>query len=237
MSTGNEIRTFRGHSEWVNSVSFSPNSKFALSGSTDKSIRLWNVSTGMLVRTFKGPMGEIKAVAFSPDGKFALSGSMDKSIKLWDVRTGASLKTFSGHADAVNSVSFSPDAGMRFPGARIRPSGCGTSLPARRRKFPGSGSVNAVAFSPDGNSVIAGGRNDNYSPFFKLWDVLTGNEIQTFKGRGMIMGSHPFPLRLTADMRSPGVSIIPLNCGTCRQEKNCGRSGTGKRRFIGFLQP
>ena len=110
------IRTFTGHGDEVNSVSsgrwhcavvagdfsvtsvsFSPDGKFALSGSWDETLKLWDVATGREIRTFSGHGDGVTSVSFSPDGKFALSGSWDKTLKLWEVATGKEIRTFSGH--------------------------------------------------------------------------------------------------------------------------------------------
>ena len=82
------VRTFEGHSDWVNSVAFSPDGRYALSGSGDKTLKLWEISTGKLVRTFEGHskwLAFVSSVAFSPGGSYALSGSWDNTLKLWDV--------------------------------------------------------------------------------------------------------------------------------------------------------
>ena len=49
-----EIRTFKGHTGSVYSVAISPNGKYIVSGSWDKTIKLWDINTGELIRTFKG---------------------------------------------------------------------------------------------------------------------------------------------------------------------------------------
>ncbi len=69
-----------------------------LSGSDDKTLKLWDAATGALLRTFEGHTDVVTSVAFSPDGTRVLSGSGDKTLKLWDAATGALLRTFEGHA-------------------------------------------------------------------------------------------------------------------------------------------
>ena len=59
----------------VTSVAFSPDGRFALSGSGDKTLKLWEVATGNELRSFNGHTHHVNSVAFSPDGRFALSGS------------------------------------------------------------------------------------------------------------------------------------------------------------------
>jgi TIR domain/WD domain, G-beta repeat len=79
-------RSFTGHTSMVNSVAFSPDGRFALSGSHDKTLKLWDVGTAKELRSFTGHGSVVTSVAFSPDGRFALSGSHDATLKLWDLR-------------------------------------------------------------------------------------------------------------------------------------------------------
>ncbi len=99
-----KIRTWH-----VISVSFSPDGKTLVSGSRDKTIKLWNVETGKEIRTLKGHDSYVYSVNFSPDGKTLVSGSWDKTIKLWNVETGKEIRTLKGHDSYVYSVNFSPD--------------------------------------------------------------------------------------------------------------------------------
>ncbi len=86
-----ELVVQMGHSGNVNSVAFSPDGKYALSGSLDKTLKLWDVNTGKEIRTFQGHSDIVFSVAFSPDGKYALSGSGDGTLKLWEIETGKEL--------------------------------------------------------------------------------------------------------------------------------------------------
>ncbi|MFB0561087.1 MAG: WD40 repeat domain-containing protein [Candidatus Lokiarchaeia archaeon] len=56
---------------------------FALSGSGDKTIRLWNVETGECIKTSEAHKSGVGSICFSPNGGFALSGGWDNNIKLW----------------------------------------------------------------------------------------------------------------------------------------------------------
>ena len=85
------IRTFKGHSDDVISVAFSPDGRTALSGSADilgggdNTLKLWEAATGKELRTFTGHSDRVVSVTFSPDGRSALSGCADNTLRLWDL--------------------------------------------------------------------------------------------------------------------------------------------------------
>ncbi|MCA2689583.1 MULTISPECIES: WD40 repeat domain-containing protein, partial [unclassified Microcystis] len=103
-----ERNRLEGHDSVVTSVNFSPDGKTLVSGSGDKTIKLWNVETGQEIRTLKGHDSVVSSVNFSPDGKTLVS-SGDNTIKLWNVKTGQEIRTLKGHDSVVSSVNFSPD--------------------------------------------------------------------------------------------------------------------------------
>jgi WD40 repeat protein len=102
-----------GHTSWVRSVAVTDDGKFALSGSWDKTVRLWDVANGKALRTFTGHKDNVDAVAISADGHWGLSGggppkgTGDTAIRLWDLTKKAEARQFKGHTARVWSVAFS----------------------------------------------------------------------------------------------------------------------------------
>ena len=106
------------HDKAVSSVAYSPDGKTLASGSSDNTIKLWDVKTGKEQATLEGHTDAVFSVAYSPDGKTLASGSVDKTIKLWDVATGKEQATLKGHTEAVISVAYSPDGKTLASGSR-----------------------------------------------------------------------------------------------------------------------
>jgi WD40 repeat protein len=103
----------------IRSVAFSPDGSKIVSGSFDKTIRVWDASTGIeMLPPLRGHDDRILSVAFSPDGSKIVSGSSDKTIRVWDASTGVEmLPPLRGHDYLIWSVAFSPDGSKIVSGS------------------------------------------------------------------------------------------------------------------------
>jgi WD40 repeat protein len=177
---GWEQTRFQGHTNSVCSVCLSGNSRWALSGSCDKTLKLWDVATGECLRTFEGHMGGVNSVCLSGNSRWALSGSGDGPLKLWDVATGQCLRTFEGHKGVVESVCFSSDGRWALSGSRDKALKL-WDVATRRClwTFKGhAGWVNSICLNGDSRWALSGS-NDGA---LKLWDVATSHCLRTFEG-------------------------------------------------------
>ena len=72
------IKTFEGHKGGVNSVDYSSDGRFVVSGSS--TVRIWDVDTGECVKILKGHTGDVNGVSFSPNNQYVVSGSRDMTV-------------------------------------------------------------------------------------------------------------------------------------------------------------
>ncbi|HEV7507823.1 MAG TPA: TIR domain-containing protein [Thermoanaerobaculia bacterium] len=106
---GGQLATLEGHSGRVNSVQIT--GRLAVSGSEDKTIKVWNLEARSCVGTLEGHQSGVISVAISPAGDLiASAGFMDGTVWLWDWRSGTRLQVIQ-HAEnpSPTSVTFSPD--------------------------------------------------------------------------------------------------------------------------------
>ncbi|MBQ2387231.1 MAG: hypothetical protein II300_08135, partial [Bacteroidales bacterium] len=74
------------HSDFVNSVAYSPDGTKIISGSDDGTIKIWDANTGKYLKTLEGHSDWVNSVAYSPDGTKIISGSDDGTIKIWGIK-------------------------------------------------------------------------------------------------------------------------------------------------------
>ncbi len=118
---GNMVKEFKGHSDYVNSVAYSIDNKYLVTGSNDKTAIIWDVNTGKVKRTLKGHQWKVNSVAISADSKYVATASNDGTVKFWNMESGELLKTFQSGGESVRSVAFSADQKLIIGGIHLDP--------------------------------------------------------------------------------------------------------------------
>ena len=99
----------KGHSDRITALSVSPNGKYLVSGSRDKTAILWSIDAEKPsldnLHTLDGHNHKVNAVAFSPDGRYIATGSDDKTVILWNLN-GEMIQTFKGHSQGVTALQW-----------------------------------------------------------------------------------------------------------------------------------
>lgn len=176
--TGAKLREiYNGHSDIVLGLSFSRDGKWLASGAADKFAKIWDVGSGRKLHSFEGHTHHVMDVTLKPDMRTLLSAGADGIVKVWNLVTGEAQYTIKGYNKEITSVQFvgydaqflagTAESHVRFLDERGR----------AKRSFAGAKDfVNAVAATPDGKVVIAGGQDG----VLRFWNGADGKLIREF---------------------------------------------------------
>lgn len=194
-----------GHSDFVNSVAYSPDGQLLVSGSSDRTVKLWR-QDGTFVRSLAVPydmnhqLFDVLSVAISPDSTLIAAGVQQttgggqytSAVHIWRISDGQLVQTFTAYAvggstnTGVTFVAFSPDGqylatGSKDQSVKVWRMSNGTLVSSRSDHAQ---QVNAVAFSPDGQ-WLASASNDRTAKLYRTSDwglerTLTGHADYVF---------------------------------------------------------
>ncbi|XP_057952468.1 small ribosomal subunit protein RACK1 [Malania oleifera] len=181
-------RRLTGHSHFVQDVVLSSDGQFALSGSWDGELRLWDLAAGVSARRFVGHEKDVLSVAFSIDNRQIVSASRDRTIKLWNTlgECKYTIHNEEAHTDWVSCVRFSPNT--------LQPTIVSaswdrtvkvwnlTNCKLRNTLVGHGGYVNTVAVSPDGSLCASGGKDG----VILLWDLAEGKKLYSLDAGAII---------------------------------------------------
>src|ERR1019366_6575618 len=168
---GQEIRRFSGHSGTIKCLAFSPDGKRLVTGSDDKSIRIWDVHGGREVLRLNRHTAGITALAYLGETNRLLSASRDQTVRMWDLRSGLETEAFEAHAGNLFDIAESAD-GTRLASAHFDTIIRLWDIESAREIGQCVGHkqmVSALAFTPDGKRLLSAGQDHT----LRLWAVAT----------------------------------------------------------------
>ncbi|KAJ9124225.1 hypothetical protein QFC22_001023 [Naganishia vaughanmartiniae] len=198
-------RILKGHTNGIMCLQFhqnlsTPSYPVLITGSYDRSVRVWNLDTGETVRVLQGHTRAVRALQF--DQVMLITGSMDRTLKVWNWRTGECVRTLEGHTDGVVCLNYnkgtlasgSADAVIKI--WNIATGDCyalrghqgwvnsvllwdGKSSPSEQSVQETSLSTSAQPSRADSKSFLFSGSDDGT---IKLWDLQQRACIKTFTG-------------------------------------------------------
>jgi WD40 repeat protein/tetratricopeptide (TPR) repeat protein len=170
-----EICRFSGHSDNVTCVAVSPDCRFAVSGSNDKTVRLWELRSGREVWRSDDFTMNLLAVAFNGDGRTVLACDQ-RTLKRLDALTGRTSKSRS--IDVTGTVRFSSDTSLLVGHDRGKVLIFETVVDQPPDSFEAW--TPSFAFSPDNQRIIIGGNEGSGDQ--EMRDIRTGQTVERFTG-------------------------------------------------------
>lgn len=156
-----QLAILTGHQGAVRDAAYSPDGRHILTGSYDRTARVWDAHTGILLRVFKGHTDVVRTAAYSPDGSQVLTAGLDGTARIWDAGTALEVRTLRV-PKGVHSAAWSPggerivttsDDGLRIWDART--GALSMQVTGRDDALLGSDFKPRAVFSPDGTRILA----------------------------------------------------------------------------------
>jgi len=100
---------FREHTDAITDLDFSPNGRFLVSSSDDKTVRIWRMRDGFSKLLWDKDASIFYNVRFNPDGRYIAAGDGGGMLRIWNVQMSQLVEKWTAHGKVVWSVAFTPD--------------------------------------------------------------------------------------------------------------------------------
>ncbi|RCH86194.1 hypothetical protein CU097_008324 [Rhizopus azygosporus] len=182
-----QSRVLSGHTDGVMCVQFCDSSNIAMTGSYDKTVRIWNLETCELLRTLTGHTRCVRALQF--DEAKLITASMDHTLKIWNWQTGQCIRTLEGHTGGVLSLHF--NSRLLASGSTDHTIRVWNFLAGECCTLTGHTEwVNCVRFCQDDQLLVSAGDDATV----RIWDLQTRQCIRVLNGHvGQVQIALPSP--------------------------------------------
>ncbi len=195
--SNSELMVLRGHTGWSTGVAFTNDGRFLASGSTDGSVRIWDLATRRELKSLIGPKAAVHALAISPDGKKLATASDDDTLRIWHIQSGQIAKTIkwdtphrdfktwfvcfgrNSHLVAGKSATASAVNNEKIQQSAIGVWDVDTGLPFATLDQESSRhrSIISIAMLEGGMSILAA-----FGDQVRKWDIASGNSTVVHEG-------------------------------------------------------
>ncbi|MGB3535658.1 MAG: caspase family protein [Microcoleaceae cyanobacterium] len=203
-----KLTTLPTRPESINTLSFSSDNQYLVSGGEDKVVRVWNLTNSELENEFKGHGKTINTVIFSPDNQYIYSGSDDTYLRLWSLEEDPQFGNWWTHDHRVTSVSASENNHIVFGSEdgkvfiwekkkqEVTPLQTNSNSPVNAVAISQNGEL-IVSGRQDGKLIVTGKQQSIQENTSTKWeDAAISSVAMTPDGRFIVSGSENGKVRL-----------------------------------------
>ena len=236
------IATIAAHEATVTHVSLSPDGKFAVTASADRTAKIWDLNSAKLVVELRGHTAGLWSAVFSPDGSKVLTAASDSTIRIWDAASGKELKTLKWNAKGIAAATWRPDGAHLAASSWDRSAERGvwgivqvwdtaTGEVVKQLEY-GVKPMVSIAYSADGKKLAAA----TWDPKTALWDTETWQVTSLIPPKtekyqaGQAVAFDPAGTKLAVALKDETVRVWDTATGNLIV--TLGGGGTGHRKWV-----